>query len=455
MPPVLDAILDRVNAQLNPAGIEVQEWEIDHGHRDEFGPPEYGNYLATSNEIYTVANFRARQFGSLNLRAYDSPTPEKEEILAGPEVDLLHRVNPHWTWARLMRHTELAMCVWGETPWAVNKRPDGTPAEIYWLRPDRTHPVPDPDTWLKGFLYEPVSGGDPIFFDASEVVWFRYPNPLDQYSGLSPLAAARLAADVASDAMKANRKMQQQGLTVGGFVIPKQHGDRRVAPFSPEQAEDLEKAIKRQYTGTANAHRWGVLRFEAGFEKMSVTPKDAEFINGLNLSFRQVCRGYGVPPPLVFDLEHATLANVTALQTIFWELTGVPEADFYAFDLEEQFLPMFPRRRVNHLAWDFTKVPALQEAASAIWDRQRGQLEVGTLTINEWRKEQGKPAVPWGDVWWAPVNKSPVTGTQPASGESDEERAQQAENLNQADLIASLVKAELTDLILASNGHKS
>lgn len=446
----LDLILDRVNTQLNPAGVEVQEWEVEHGHRDEFGPPEYGNYLATSNEIYTVANFRARQFGSLNLRAYDSPTPEREEILKGAEVDLLHKVNPHWTFARLMRQTELAMGVWGETPWAVNRDASGTPREIYWLRPDRTHPIPHSTKWLAGFKYVALSGEE-ILFDADEVVWFRYPNPLDQYSGLSPLAAARLAADVASDAMQANRKMQQQGMTMGGFVVPKQHGERRAAPFSKEQAEDLEKAIKRQYTGTKNAHRWGVLRFEAGFEKMSVTPKDAEFVEGLNLTFRQVCRAYGVPPPLVFDLEHATLANVSALQTIFWELTGVPEADFYASDLEEQFLPMFPSRRVNHLAWDFTKVPALQEAASAIWGRQRQQVEVGALTINEWRKEQGKPPVPWGDVWWAPVNKAPVVDAEPVQ-ETDEDTSARAESLNQADLIASLVKAELTDLVLSNGG---
>ncbi len=446
----LDQILDRVNSRLNPAGLEIQDFEREMGHRDEFGPAEYGNYLATSNDVYTVVNFRARQFGSLRLRSYDSRGNEKLEITEGAEVDLLRKVNPHWTFARLMRQTELAMGVWGETPWAINKTRDGTPAEIYWLRPDRTHPIPHPDKWLSGFIYEPVSGGDPILFDASEVVWFRYPNPLDQYAGLSPLAAARLAADVATASMQANRQMQRQGMSIGGFVVPKQHTNtaKRVAPFSPEQAKDLEKAISRQFTGTKNAHRWGVLRFEADFKSMSVTPKDAEYVDGLNLSFRQVCRAYGVPPPLVFDLEHATLANVSALQKIFWEHTGVPEADFYAYDLEEQLLPMFPRQKVKHLAWDFTKVPALQEATSAVWDRQRQQVEVGALTINEWRKEQGRPSVPWGDVWWAPVNKAPVDSTDGTDTEGDADRSEQADNLN----FAALVAAEVADIVGASQG---
>lgn len=452
----LDAILDRVNERLYPVGpVEISQVETFAGRADLFGPSMYGKYLATSNEVYTVANFRARQFGSLRLRAYDSPTPEKQEISSGPEVDLLHRVNPFWTFARLLRQTELTMCIWGEAFWAVNKTASGVPAEIYWMRPDRVKPIPDPDTWLKGFIYT-GSSGQSVAFAADEVIWFRYPNPLDQYAGLSPLAAARLAADVASDAMKANRKMQQQGMTLGGFVVPKTHSNQRVAPFSTEQAQDLEKTIGRQFTGSKNAHRWGVLRFDAEFHSMSVSPKDAEFVEGLNLTFRQICRVYGVPSPLVFDLEHATLTNVRELQKVYWEHAGVPEANFYAYDLEEQWLPMFPRRKVNHLAWDFTQVPALQESESAVWQRDRQQIEVGARTINEVRLERGLPPVAWGDVWWAPVNKAPVSDVEaePVEEETDEDRSKKVETLNLANLIA----AEVADLVGAgmtqgANGH--
>lgn len=453
----LDRIFEAANERLYPLGVEIQEWEQEIGHRDVFQPTEYVDYLATSNDVYTVANFRARQFGSLPILGYDSRSNEKSEVTDGPEIELLHKVNPFWTFARLMRQTELGMFVWGEGYWAVNKTRSGVPAEMYWMRPDRTHPIPHPDKWLSGFYYEPLDGSEPIVFDASEVVWFRYPNPIDQYAGLAPLAAARLAADVARDAMRSNRRMFKQGMQMGGFVVPKQHANTnvRTPPFSLEQASELERKIDRQWTGERNAHRWGVLRYEADFKNVGITPKDAEFVAGLELTFRQVCRVGGVPPPLVFDLEHATLTNVRELQKIYWEHSGVPEANFYAYDLEEQFLPMFPRRRVNHLAWDFTTVPALQESIQAVWDRERGQLETGAMTINEWRKSKGMAPVAWGDVWWAPVNKAPVTSADPQTEPAtDDERKEQQAALD----LAALVAAEVADLVGSSqgaNGHGS
>jgi hypothetical protein len=154
-----------------------------------------------------------------------------------------------------------------------------------------------------------------------------------------------------------------------------------------------------------------------------VTPKDAEYVNGMVTSLRQVANAYGIPTPLLNDPMGATLSNVREYQRQLWEHTLVPDAGFGAAEIEEQLLPMFGRSpgrtTVDHVAWDYSKVPALQESASEIWGRDRQMIEVGAKTINEWRVENGMPPVPWGDVYWRPVNKEPVddadaAGTDPA-----------------------------------------
>jgi hypothetical protein len=94
-----------------------------------------------------------------------------------------------------------------------------------------------------------------------------------------------------------------------------------------------------------------------------------------------------------------------------------------------------------------------------VWTRERQQIDGGSLLINEWRKSKGMPSVPWGDVWWAPVNKAPVDGpdgpvaaNQATNGADNSEAAR---DMNQADLIARLVTAELADAGHggSSNGH--
>jgi hypothetical protein len=152
-----------------------------------------------------------------------------------------------------------------------------------------------------------------------------------------------------------------------------------------------------------------VLRYEAKFAQLGVTQKDAQFAEGLNMTFRQVARAYGMQSPLLNDLEHATLANAREFERIEWAQTLQPDANFKAADVREQYLPRFKGR--GGPVWcefDYTKVPALQESESEAWTREAQALDRGALTINEWRARKGLPAVDWGDRPWMPVNKAQV-----------------------------------------------
>lgn len=397
-----------------PVGAAVVEpHDKAFGHDDEtFSPEGYGDYLVTSNEIFSAAMLRARLVSTAPLRVYRGQGEDKVEMDTSAPAELLRWVNPFWTQARLARMDELSMCLWGESYWAVEKTPLGVPREIWWLKPSRVKPIPHESGYLQGFLYESNINGQVIRFDASEIVWQRYPNPLDEFSAVSPVAAARLAADTGSAMMKSNKNLHKQGLQLAGMVMPKaQQG--QVAQFSQQQADELQERMENRFSGADKAHRWAVLRYEAEFKPVNVTPKDAEFLGGLGMTLRQVANAYGIPAPLLNDMEHATLANVRSYQQWLWEGALVPDMELRSQEIAEQFLPMFGnvrRRRSlpDHVEHDTSRVTALQEAQSEAWDRDRQAIDVGAMTVNEWRKKRGMPPVAWGDVWWAPVNKAAV-----------------------------------------------
>lgn len=402
---VADAMPQRsAPRSLYPVGSgSVSTSDRTYGHNDDlFSPEEYGNYIATSNEIYSAAQLRARLMSSVTLKLYDRDGPTKREVTAGPEYDLLRHVNPFWTSRRLARMDELAMCIWGESVWALEPGRSGQPEEIWWVKPSRMRPVPDAKNYLQGFLYYPVQGGEPIAFRPEEVVWFRYPNPIDEFSALSPLSAARLAADTASAMMKSNRNLFSQGMQLGGVVTP---ATDKVS-FSKEQADELEVMLSNRFKGADKAHKWAVLRFEAKMQGM-VTPKDAEFLGGLDLTLRQVANAYGIPVPMLNDLSNATLANANEYQKTLWTNALQPDSQLRASEIVEQFLPRF-RTRTRHAEFDYSQVAALQESETSQWTREAEQIRTGGITINEWRTLHGMAPVAWGDVWWAPVNTSPV-----------------------------------------------
>lgn len=383
----------------------VLETDRAWGHDlSEFAPDaDYGDYLATSNDVYSVVSARARLVSAARLRFYRGSGAEKVEKPDSNAAQLYRRVNDHWTAERLERMDELAMGIWGHTAWAIEPGRRGEPDQIWWLKPSRLRPVPHATEYLAGFLYEPVHGDPPIPFKPDEIVWFRYPNPLDEFAPLSPLAAARLAADTASAMAKANRNLFTNGMMAGGLIVP---SDDKVT-FTQDQAADLERQFAARMKGVDNKHRWAVLRYEAKVQALNISPKDAEFVAGMNMTFRQVCRAYGMQPSLQGDLEHATLANVGGFERIEWSRTLVPDLNLRAGEVREQYLPRF-RGAPDYCEYDYSNVPALQEAASEIWTRQAQALDRGLFTINEVRKELGKPPVPWGDQPYLPVNKAPV-----------------------------------------------
>ena len=374
-------------------GVDAEQW----------APSEYGSYIATSNAVYTVVKKRATYLSSLPLTLSKlNAQGDADPITTGALYELTRKVNPHWTWRRMIEMTEMSLGLWGSAFWFLERR-GGVPVEMYWARPDRVRVVPHATRYVARFEYQPVDGQEPIRFDPSETIWFRYPNPLDEYSGLSPLVAARLAADTQSAAMKQNYALFKQGISIGGLVTP-----AAGVPMSKDAATEIRDQLRDRARGTANAHRWLVLVNDAKFTPMTMSPKDAEFVELHKLTLEDVCRPYGVPLDLVGGQR--TYANYEEAVKAMWTETIIPEAAFLADEITEQLLPMFtrPGDRADVCGFDHSGVECLQDDEQAKWTIAQGQIEKGAITVNEWRKHQKLDPVRWGDVWWGSVALTPI-----------------------------------------------
>lgn len=394
---------------------EVFAYETAWGHDDSrFSPSEVeAEKYVTSNDVYSLLASKARLIQDVPLRFYKGKGSKKKEVESSRAVDLFEYVNPHWTAERLARMDEMSMGIWGETFWAIEPPSKESPnGEIWWLKPSRVKVAKHDVNYVAGFWYEPMMGSR-IWFDAEEIVWFRYPNPVDEHAALAPLLAAKLAADTAMAMMTSNRKLFVQGMQIAGVISPAQPE----LEFTEPQVDDLERHLAKRFTGPERAHRWAVLRKEVKFNQMSLSPKDAEYIDGLSLSFRQVCRAYGLQPALHGDLEQASPGDTDALERIEWARTLAPDLRFKAAEVREQYLKrhFVGGGEPTWAEYDFSNVPAMQEAQGAVWERQAGWMDRGLLTINEWRESNGYPPVPWGDQPWLPMNKGQflATGEEP------------------------------------------
>ncbi len=378
---------------LGPMVIDPGEpvWGVDKAH---IAPAALGEYLRLNSAVYTCITLRAQLLSSLPLTLVRT-NRRKESVTVdrGPLVDLLGSVNPQWTFRRLIETTEQALGTWGEAFWFLERGPNGRgePREIYYARPDRVSVLPDPNTYVKGYLYHPVNGAADVAFGPDEVIWFRYPNALDDYEPLPPLMAARASADYRGEGLAANTRIFRNGMQLGGVVMPK--GNREL---TESQAKELDAYFTRRFQGQDKAHRWAFLRAEYQLEQYGTSPREMDFLGGIAYTLEEIARVYRVPLDLIGGQR--TYENSEAAHRAIWTHAIVPEAEFIASELTERLLPMFPSQAGERLAFDVSGVSALQEAQGQAWARESGQLDRAALTVNEWRQSRQFPPLVWGDL---------------------------------------------------------
>lgn len=353
------------------------------------------NYIRTSNAVYACSRARAQRMASVPLRLYRGTGEKRKEVTSGKLYDLLHKVNPYWTFNRLIDVSEQSMCIAGEAFWFIDGR-----REIWWAPSDKVRVVTDPKNYISHFEYTPDSMSQPIKYRRDETIWFRYPNPLDALMPLAPLTAAALAADTSIAAMKSNLALFRNGNQMGGYI-----GPRPGSSFTEEQATALETGLSRRFSGADKRHKWAVFRYELDVKPLGVSPKDAEFLESLKWSLEEICRALGVPLDLIGGQR--TFENSDAAQRAMWADTIIPEARMFEAEITEQLLPLFPGE-ADTVEFDFADVPVLQESEQDTWGIWSDKIVKGAVVINEWRKEHNLKPVAWGDTPWFSATMMPV-----------------------------------------------
>ncbi len=305
-----------------------------------------------------------------------------------PAQQLLNRANRWYTRGDLWRATEIYLNLWGSAFWALDRDEEGV-REIWPLRPDRVSILPDRKRHIRGFVYQGLSG--PVPYPPEEVIWIRYFNPLEEYAGLSPLAPARLSVDMGTDGLRFNRNFLRNSAQPDFVLLTNDD-------MTDAEVEDFYNRGEARYQGPGNAHRPAIANFIRDIKTLGLSHKDMDFMAGLRWSLEEVCRVYGVPKPLLSDLERATFANVNAAERIFWRNTIVPELRFIEEQLTLMLLPRLGYPELS-LEFDLSGIEALQEDENRRVQREVQLLDRGVLTINEVRRERNMPDVAWGDTW--------------------------------------------------------
>jgi HK97 family phage portal protein len=393
------------------------------GNRDQAYMQAFGNsgtvyanvsLLARATAKPPWAMYRTQTDGRVRYTTSDQGSDQRVEVVKHAALSLLNRPNPFWSRFRLFELSQVYLELCGESFWVVERDPrTGIPLSMWSVRPDRMEPVPDPDTYLAGWLYTAPDGRERIPLSVDEVIHVCYPNPLDPYRGLGPIQSVLIDIDAARYASEWNRNFFVNSARPDG-VLQVDHG------LEDTEREELMNGWREAHRGVGRAHRVAVLEAGVTWVPFVANAKDMDFVNLRTMSgdlIREAMAQHKIMTGLTDDVNRA---NAQTGEEIFASWQVAPRLDRWKDALNGQYLAMFGSTAAgNEVDYsyptpvnreqDALELTAKSTAASVLVDAGYDQADVLTavglpeMGIAEEPTQQ--PALPPG--WVAPPPAAP------------------------------------------------
>lgn len=257
--------------------------------------------------------------------------------------------------------------------------------------------------------------------------------------GLKGLSMVEIAGDSIGVSMAAERhaaRFFERGVKPAGIL---QHE----RTLKQETADAMSESFRRKWGGEQGVGGVPVLWEGMKFQPVSMTLKDAEFLDSRKFSVAEIARWFGVPPHMVGDVERSTSWGTgieqQGLHFLIYSLLPWIELieQSIRFTLVVQPERYYPKFNVNAI---------LRMDAKAQADVFGVLIDKGVLNPNECRELLERNPRPGGDVYADPAKPKPKAAPpalEPRPGDEDDEEDEEPPALGVARALANARAAEL------------
>ena len=336
--------------------------------------------------VVACVNAVADGLGTLPATVYRAEGEGRVEAPGHPVARLLRAPNDHQTWLDWVAFTLGQVLMQGNALSVIEYDGSG--------RPTGLRPVPWQNVQVQllpggRLAYDVVlytipwgGTGAPRRFLEGEVFHLRDRSD-DGYIGRSRISRAPAVLASAIGLQTYSAAVWDNAATPSGLLtLP--------ANIRPEGKKRLEAHFTDRATGVANAKRVLFADKDTTFTPLSVSPEDAEVLESRRFSVIELCRLFGVPPPIVQDYSNSSFTNASQASTWFATNTLTP----WARKIEAEFLRSVfaDPSGAFHLEIDLSGLVRGDYATR--WTANVAAVDAGILTANEVRAQEGYGPMP-------------------------------------------------------------
>ncbi|MBO0767541.1 MAG: phage portal protein [Solirubrobacterales bacterium] len=323
------------------------------------------------------------------IRCWRDTDAGRVPMTGGRGVELLRQPQPGMAQATLVARLVQHYALWGECFVGKIRDASGQIAQLEALDPARVVKRIDAGQPLYDY-YAPLG---PVFNDLTgrDVIHvLGMVDPATGIRGASPIAQCRDALGLASSlttsasALWANSAVPQGVLTIPAGVN------------ADDQLETLKTAWSKRHQGSENRGKVAVLTGDVKWQSVSMPLSDAEFVATRELSTREICRIFGVPPSIVNAQGGGSLTYSTVAQEAqgFYTLALAPIFRLIedALSLDTDLFPVL----LSGCSFDADEL--LRADVQTRYASYVEALGAGFLTVEEVRAKEGLGPLPKQDL---------------------------------------------------------
>ncbi|PAD94358.1 phage portal protein [Terribacillus saccharophilus] len=322
-----------------------------------------------------------------------SPISVMKSNIKDDDTHLFHllnnKPNPHYSGYFLKYLFMVTALLNGESFVHILRDAAGDPSDLYH------RPISDVVTKedKKGIYYELRLGNKTQRVEASDMLHFRF-FTLDGITGISPITSLSYELKTQEASKRLLFDFFKKGTTASGTLTMKGK-----AQLSREAKDNIREKFEKQFSGASNNQRIIVLNDGEVFEQIQVDTEILKLVNGYTHGTLQIAKAFGLPPHKL-GIEQP---NTSLEQSNLDYLTNTLSRYFNASIAEMKFkLLPDPLHYLYDLEYDISKFKMTDSKTKR--ENVTALMQASIYSINDARKEYGKPPIENGDKHLVSLN---------------------------------------------------
>lgn len=238
--------------------------------------------------------------------------------------------------------------------------------------------------------------GAPIPFEPDEVAYFKSNTRTWDAYGFSPLQSIQQVVELLIQSTRWNKDFFINNAIPDALIGLPQLDDKQIARFNEEW--------KMKFKG--RAHKMAMVNTDVAYQSLVSSARDMEWLDGQKWFMHLVFGVYGVSPVEAGFHENVNQGNQSGQERITVKNAIKPYLARIEKFMNNNLIPELLQKLPSEIPFEFKYFPHDHVQEQIEFEQSTKELELGALTINEYRAEKGLDPVEWGDE---PREQAPAT----------------------------------------------